>query len=274
MKKISFFLSLMLLPLAARAQSDGAPQRWTDNAMMVAVGYQNEFDSYLSSREYTGTAARFVSHTVRHKASSAWTTRLVHQGSFFSGSMKDTDDGNEMGGIYTFQWGRLYRLPLRISGLELSVGGTAEANAGFLYNTRNSNNPAQARLSASIGPVVSGRWTFSLWQKPLALGLELAAPLCGLMFSPNYGQSYYEIFSQGNYDHNCVPTTFISTPSLQTMLSLDIPIGSAALRVGYIGDFRQANVNSIKQHSYCHYFMLGYVRSFSVTKRRVVSNEK
>jgi len=274
MKKNSLLLILSMLPMIVCAQATDSTRRWTDNAMMIAIGAQNEFDTYLSSREYSGITARFVSHTVRHSDASSWSTRIVHQGSFFSGDLKQSSDGNEIGGIYNFQWGRQYQLPLHINHINVAIGATLDATAGFLYNTRNSNNPAQARLALNIAPVVSAQWHFSLWRKPLALGLELMSPLCGLMFSPNYGQSYYEIFNRGNYDHNCVPTTFISTPSLQTMLSLDIPIGRSALRIGYIGDIRQAKVNSIKQHSYSHYFMIGYVRSFSVIKRRVVSNDK
>lgn len=261
-----------LLPLAAYPQADSTVQKWVDNTMMLGIGSQTELDTYLSSREYSGFTARFVSHTVRHKATTRWATRVVHVGQFFNGDMKGTDDGNEIGGIYNFQWGRQYSLPIRVSGLEVSVGATADLAAGFLYNTRNSNNPAQARLAINIGPVAAARYTFHLWQKPFALGLEMNLPVCGLMFSPNYGQSYYEIFSQGNYDHNIVPTTIMSTPSLTTMLSLDIPVGRDALRIGYIGDFQQSRINQIKRHSYCHYLMIGYSRSFSLERRRVVNH--
>lgn len=271
MKKSSAFFVFLLCFIGAKAQTVDEPQRWITNAMMIAVGGQNELDTYLSSQSYTGFSARFISHTERKRDLSDWTTRIVHQGQFFTGDMKQTSDGHELGGIYSFEWGRLYSLPLRISNVDITVGATLDAMAGFLYNTRNSNNPAQARLSLQVAPVVNAKWNFSLFNKPLVLGLELTSPLCGLMFSPQYGQSYYEIFSRGNYDHNCVPTTFVCTPSLYSMLSLDIPIGKSALRVGYIGDFTQSHVNDIKQHSYCHYFMLGYVRKFSIVRKSVTN---
>lgn len=268
------WLLLVLLPTTALAQTNETPEKWVDNTLMLGIGAQTELDTYLSSREYTGTTARFVSHTVRHKSTTPWATRIVHVGQFFSGDMKGTDDGSEIGGIYDFQWGRIYQIPLRLSNFQLTVGATADLTAGFLYNTRNSNNPAQARLAVNVGPVAAARWTFKAWRKPLALGLEVSAPVCGLMFSPNYGQSYYEIFSQGNYDHNIVPTFILSTPSLTTMLSLDIPVGASAVRIGYIGDFQQSRINHIKRHSYCHYLMIGYSRSFSVTKRKVVNHHE
>lgn len=270
-KKSSLILLLMLCLVCSKAQTTDKQPLWVTNAMMLAVGSQNELDTYLSSQAYTGFTARFISHTERMREGSDWKTRIVHQGQFFSGDMKETSDGHELGGMYSFEWGRMYTVPLKIDNISISVGATLDANAGFLYNTRNTNNPAQARLSLQVAPVVNARWTFSLWRKTMALGLELTSPLVGLMFSPQYGQSYYEIFSRGNYDHNCVPTTFVSTPSLYSMLSLDIPIGQSALRIGYIGDFIQAKVNDIKQHSYCHYFMLGYVRKFSIVKKSVVN---
>ena len=109
-------------------------------------------------------------------------------------------------------------------------------------------------------------YKFTVAGKPFTLNYEVSVPLCGLMFSPNYGQSYYEIFSKGDYDHNAVPTTFIATPSLRNTLSLDFNIAKTTLRLGYMGDYRQAKVNNLKYHSYSHLFVIGITRTFRLTR--------
>jgi len=84
------------------------------------------------------------------------------------------------------------------------------------------------------------------------------------MFSPQYGQSYYNLFSQGNYDHNVVCTHPGNALSLHQNFSFDFPIRRATIRVGYLSDLRQARVNGLRQHHYTRAALIGFVRNINL----------
>ena len=268
MKAIQIFavLAASALPFAASAQeADTIPSaKVITNAQMIGVGAANILDTYLSPEKYSGTEVRYVSHTLRRREGRRWSRMLVHQGSFAYADNR-AGEGGEMMGMYTFTYGVHYNWDFLGGRLNVMAGGQADVEAGFLYNTRNGNNPAQARLSLNIAPSAAVRYRFKLWNTPFAARYEVSAPLFGVMFSPNYGQSYYEIFSRGDYDHNVVPTTVASRPSLRQMLTLDFTLGKTTLRIGYLGDFRQADVNNLKFHTYSNMFLIGFVRTFKLT---------
>lgn len=235
------------------------------NAQMIGIGAVNILDTYLSPEKYRGTELRYISHTLRERRDSRWSRLIVHQGNM-SYSDNRSGNGGEISGAYTFSYGVHYNWNFFDGSLNVKAGAQADVNVGFLYNTRNSNNPAQARLLLNISPSAAATYRFRLWQRNYSLRYELSVPLIGMMFSPNYGQSYYEIFSRGNYDHNIVPTTIGSTPSLRQMLTFDFSLGRTTLRLGYLGDFRQAKVNNLKYHSYSNMLVIGIVRQFNITK--------
>ena len=268
MKAIQIFavLAASALPFAASAQeADTIPSaKVITNAQMIGVGAADILDTYLSPEKYSGTEVRYVSHTLRRREGRRWLRMLVHQGSFAYADNR-AGEGGEMMGMYTFTYGVHYNWDFLGGRLNVMAGGQADVEAGFLYNTRNGNNPAQARLSLNIAPSAAVRYRFKLWNTPFAARYEVSAPLFGVMFSPNYGQSYYEIFSRGDYDHNVVPTTVASRPSLRQMLTLDFTLGKTTLRIGYLGDFRQADVNNLKYHTYSNMFLIGFVRTFKLT---------
>ena len=55
-------------------------------------------------------------------------------------------------------------------------------------------------------------------------------------------------------------TSLHNQPSLRQMLTADFPVGRAKMRLAYIWDAQQSDVNSIKTHTYSHVFMVGFVK--------------
>lgn len=291
--KISKLISIAALLLggvvaAAASNGDGChnsigiqqPQYKT-NALMIGVGYTNILDTYLSPEKYRGTNLTFLSHTRRENDTTAWVNQFQHEGNVAYADNR-SGNGGEMAGNYTFRYSLLHKWTISLwrRPLRMLAGGTAAANIGFVYNTRNGNNPANARLSLNIEPTIGfdypiGRASHTRGTSmhpgacahfPLILHYEASAPLFGLMFSPNYGQSYYEIFNRGNYDHNCVPTTFGSTPSFRQMLTLDLRLAHTTWRIGYMGNYEQSHVNNLKTHTYTHSIVIGVVKRFRTVK--------
>ena len=219
-------MRIKLIGFLLAASVEAVAQSYT-----FGLGPSRILDTYLTPEHFSGTGFTFLYIKERQKPESRWSTQWEHEADI--SSAKDRSKNISMlEGNYYFYWGKYYNWRLMDNKLRLQAGGMANANIGVLYGMINSNNPVQA------------------------------LPLVGLMFSPNYGQSYYEIFSRGNYDHNIVPTTFISAPTMRQLFTIDWHTGKKwDLRVGYLGNYQQAQVNNLKQHVYTHRVLIGIARS-------------
>ena len=255
-----------LAPSRAAAQDSLGTTKEVINAQMISLGSANLLDTYLSPEKYNGIDLRYISHTLRFTPGRRWAHRITHYGVIASGDDRN-EKGNLMQGLYTLDVAFIRQYDLLGGRLHLLAGGMTDINLGAVYNSRNQNNPAQIRMSMQIGPTASARYDFDLFRRPFSIGYELSVPILGLMFSPNYGQSYYELFSRGNYEHNAVVTTPFNAPSLRQMLTLDFRLLGARLRIGYLGDIQQAKANHLKQHAYTHALIIGYVKNLRITHK-------
>lgn len=250
------------------AQTDATPlDKITTNAKMIGWGCVDMLDTYLSPERYRSWQVNYLSHTMHEREDRCISTLSVHQGSFAHADNR-AGNANEMQAMYHFAYAWHYNWHFLNRHLNVKAGGMLNTHLGMLYNARNSNNPMQAKVGLNVAPSVMASYHFSIKNRPLTVRYEADAPLLGMMFSPNYGQSYYEIFSEGNYDHNVVVTHPINALSLRQMLTIDFSLYKTTFRIGYLGDYQQAHVNHLRYHTYSHVLVLGLVKKFTLNHLR------
>lgn len=256
-------LAFASLPSWGQETSDSQTGKHT-TTYLLGVGWTSQYDTYLSPVEYQGTQVNLVGNTYRQlKNLKSVTFQSLFMADLHS-SRTRADGASYLGGDLHYDAGYHYNWDItQVPRLKLYAGGLVGLSAGGIYTTRGGNNPANAhanvRLSASIG----ARYQFNIWRLPLSIRYQADLPLVGAAFSPNYGQSYYEMWQKGGYDHNIVATYPGNAFSLKQIVTLNLHLGKrTALTLGYLGDIHNATLNKLRQHQYTHSILIGYAKSW------------
>ena len=258
---VLILIVLTCLPTRIQAQDSLQATRHVMRSVMIGAGHNNTFETYLSPLEYEGPEVRFAYETMRMTrlmGGNVSAQNLFQLHASYTENISQTN--HTYGGLVNWSYALHYQFrPAK--GLKILFGPMLDLNAGVVYNRRNSNNPAQAKAYGGLGASGMLIWKFRIRNYPMTVRYQANLPLLGVMFSPEFGESYYEIFSLGNGGQNVVFTSLHSNPSLRQLLTLDFPIGNTVMRVGYVCDLQQAKVNNLKSHTYSHDFMIGVVRN-------------
>ena len=267
MRRILLLLCSVLCLHTLQAQEDSLQaNRFVMRSTLFGVGHVNQLDTYLSPMEYTGMELRFLRESMRM-------TKLmdgnVSYQSLFQSNLSLAENkaatGNEL--IFLANWNQAWHYQFRISeNLKLMAGPVLDVNGGFIYNLRNSNNPVQAKAYINLGASGMAVYRFKIKNYPMVVRYQLNIPFMGIMFSPEYGQPYYEMSISKDWGKNICFTSLHNQPAFRQFLTLDFPIKSTNLRIGYVCDIQQAKVNELKSHTWSHAFMIGWVKNFYVIK--------
>lgn len=224
-----------------------------NHATLVGVGKAYLFDSYLSPLTYNGFSMTLLHE--RLKQSPYFSGKLLLQQQFHIqvGITKNpTASASEYYGDIGYYLTAFYPL-VQTSRFRLLGGGGWDASLGGIYNVRNSNNPGSLKVSTNLNLSAMASYSFP-WA---TFRWQISSPFAGLFFSPEYGHSYYEIFTLGNGKGTVHLASFHNQLSLRNYFTVDIPFEKLTLRTGYLGDFYRTEVNELTTKITVHQFMLG-----------------
>ena len=154
-----------------------------------------------------------------------------------------------------FSWSMLHRWR-PIDGLQLAAGGSTMLDVGAIYLARNSNNPVSAQASIDIALAGMASYTFKIGKLPIKVSDRLSLPIVGAFFSPDYGETYYEIYL-GNHSGLAHYGWWGNHFRIDNLLSADISLGSVALRLGYRMNIKSSFVNNINTRINSHALVVG-----------------
>lgn len=275
MKRIYSHIILWLVCIIASANPPHTNDRLIDSTyyfnrtnmldrtnMLVGMGYTNQYDTYISPLEYTGPHLNLLCES-EHLLKKA--KKPVSFQSLFDLQMHTSaSDANSLrmyGGDIHYDAGWYYNWHPIAPKLTLKAGGQIGGTLGGLYCNRSGNNPANAHAAIRLSASVGAQYILPLRHTTLIFRYQADLPMLGAAFSPDYGQSYYELSEHG-YSHNICATSPFNAFSIRQLATIDIRLKHGALIVGYKADIRQAELNHLRQHQYAHSLMIGWTKKF------------
>jgi len=237
----------------------------TNKATLFGIGASNMYDTYLSPIKYKGISLQLFHEQMKR---TSWFggkfTRQFSVGIEYSTGENMAKNAREYFFMADINWGGHYDL-YKTDKFRFSAGALWNISAGVLYNERNSNNPASARLRTNINlsAIAFYKWKIATFR------WQMDSPVIGLLFSPNFGQSYYEI-SLGNTVGTANFASLHNQRALRNYITVDFPVNKFIIRVGYLGEFYQTKVNHLQTHHYTNSFVIGLVsESINLNKKKI-----
>lgn len=156
-----------------------------------------------------------------------------------------------------FNWGMGWRKRLP-SNFQVTCGGNIDANGGLLWLPRNGNNPVAARAFINLGADASISWRWKIGRLPVLFSDRARLPLAGIFFSPEYGETYYEIYL-GNHSGLARFGYPGNHFSLSNLFSVNLDFGRTAMQVGYRFEADTSWASHINTHIFRHFLVIGVI---------------
>lgn len=273
LKHILIALALLANPTMSRAQyfvcDTIQPERIVVKSSQYGVTHFNNLDTYLSNYKFTGLGIHYSHETFRNAKTGSyrWKYQRLFNGDLGYGIQQYN---LQYCGLLNYSWSGYHPFELRHR-LTLLAGVQIQLEGGALYAPGNGNSPVAVKLRTAIAASGMAIYRFKILRNYWIARYQIDIPLTGIMFAPQYGQSYYEIFGLGHCKGIISFTHPGNTPSWRHYLTLDIPLShkhrSTTLRIGYAADFFQSSINDIRCHIYRNSFTIGIAKTLFKVKK-------
>ena len=242
----------------------------------LGIGKSIILDSYLTPITYDGT---MLTMGFEHSQATGFSpTHAIRQLAMSVGysHVENPVRNNTMHSLMLHgQWSLMRRWQQVLSPrLQVAVGGALWMHGGVIYNEQNSNNVVSVKAHAALA--LSGMTSYNtmLCHRPIILHIQATIPVVGIFFSPDYDESYYEMYlgNRHNLAHvGCWANRF----DMNLRLSADWHLGGTIVRLGYRLGLERSWVNELNTHITGHEVVIGVGGEFlSVNHRRNFSNRR
>ncbi len=222
------------------------------------IGGTETVSTYLSPLKFTGKIFGASGRWGKALPYNAEKAVMEFNASLYFSDMLNRSHTASMNGISaSFDWGMSWRKNI-YTNLQLSLGGKIGVEGGALYLGRNSNNPVTAIADLSIYPTAGISYHFRCGKLPILVTDRLTLPLAGLFFSPEYGETYYEIYL-GNHSGLIHPGWWGSDCRISNSLSAILDFGRTSMEIGYRFSFSNQYSSHLTTRRISHLFSIGVI---------------
>ena len=271
--KLAHRLALAVALLTATTQvhaadTDSVPTRPVLAMWEAGVGSEHLLDTYLTPITYVGP---MVSLGFEHTQATGFAPQRAMRQLALSvgyGHVKNPVRNNTMHHLALHaQWSLTRRWQQAFHPqLELQAGGAAWVHGGVIYNSQNSNNVVSVKAQAAVALCARAAFATRLGRYPTIVHLQATLPVLGAFFSPDYDESYYEMYL-GNRKHLAHLSWWGNRFDMSTRLATDIHFGGTILRLGYRLGVERSWVRQLNTHITTHEFIIGIGGEFITVKR-------
>jgi hypothetical protein len=240
----------------------------TYQSAMIGTGKTNTYDTYLSPLLYSGNNIGLIYEQINRTGLYNGRISAQHLLNLEAAETKNqTGTATDYVGSLEYAYGLHYRFKPAAYKIQFFAGIQAGGLVGLVYNTRNGNNPATGKVNLNLNISGMAVYKFRIKKQPLWLRYQLNIPVAGLMFSPEFGQSYYDI-SEGEHGNLVHFASLHNQRILRNLLSVELPFNSCTLRLAYMNWIYETQVNSLDTRIVSNSFYIGFSRNFFTVSGR------